>query len=146
MKSAVFALHDDRRGRSIATGIAVLTLATAAGVALSQVAGPTEARGASTKALDSIDLSAEIDGLSGRQLRARLVTIEPGGHTAAHSHTDRPTLEYVVQGDAIEVRNGVEIPHKAGDVTANTREVSSHWWKNAGSVPVILLPVDVYKP
>lgn len=120
-----------RRSRSIVAAVAVLTLATAAGVAVSQIAGPAEAKGASTKVLGSIDLSTEIDGLAGRQLRARRVTIEPGGHTAAH---------------AIEVRNGVEIPHRAGDTTANTREVSSHWWKNAGTVPVILLPVDVYKP
>ncbi|MCY7386997.1 MAG: cupin domain-containing protein [Burkholderiales bacterium] len=115
------------------------------GIAFSEALGPTVAKGASTKALGSIDLSTEIDGLSGRQLRARLVAIEPGGHLAAHSHRDRPTMEYVVQGNVIEIRNGVEIPHGPGEMVIATREVS-HWWENRGTTTVLLLPVDIFKP
>lgn len=108
-------------------------------------AGPTDSQGSTSKSLGSIDLSTQIDGLTGRQLRARLVTIAPGGHLAAHSHKDRPTMEYVVQGNVIEIRNGVEIPHVAGDMVSATSEVS-HWWENRGTETVVLLPVDVYKP
>lgn len=115
------------------------------GQALSQAVAPTSAKGATTKALGTIDLAGEIDDLAGRQLRARLVTIEPGGHVAAHSHQGRPTLEYVIQGNVIEIRNGIEIAHGPGDVVAANHEVS-HWWENRGSVPVVLLPVDVFKP
>jgi quercetin dioxygenase-like cupin family protein len=110
-----------------------------------QSIGPTDARGSTTKALGSIDLAGEIDGLSGWQLRARSVTIEPGGHVAAHSHKGRPTMEYVVQGNVVEIRNGVEIRHQAGDMVMAAHDVT-HWWENRGSIPVILVPVDLYKP
>ena len=73
------------------------------------------------------------------------MTIEPGGHGAAHNHKDRPTLEYVVQGNAVEIRDGVEIPHVAGDLVVAAPEVW-HWWENRGTTPVLLLPVDVFKP
>lgn len=108
-------------------------------------APPSDNKDTASKPLGSIDLSNEIEGMSGRQLRARLITIQPGGHTAAHSHDGRPTLEYVVQGDVVEIRNGVEVMHHAGDMVASTHEVS-HWWENRGTVPVLLLPVDVFKP
>jgi quercetin dioxygenase-like cupin family protein len=109
-----------------------------------QSAGPSEGKNLTTKVLGSIDLPVEREE-SKRQLRARLVTIEPGGHGAAHNHKDRPTLEYVVQGNVVEIRDGVEIPHVAGDLVIATPEVW-HWWENRGTTPVLLLPVDVFKP
>lgn len=133
------------RSRRVKVGAALGVAAAMTGIAFSQGLGPADGKGASTKALGSIDLSTEIEGLSGRQLRARLVTIEPGGHTSAHSHKDRPTMEYVVQGNVIEIRNGVEVPHGPGEMVSATREVS-HWWENRGTTPVVLLPVDVFKP
>jgi len=110
-----------------------------------QVIGPTDSKGGNTKALGAIDLATEIEGMSGRQLRARLVTIEPGGHLAAHSHKDRPTMEFVVQGNVVEIRNGIEVQHGPGEMVMATREVS-HWWENRGTMPVVLLPVDIFKP
>jgi quercetin dioxygenase-like cupin family protein len=122
--------------------IVVFTAATS--MALAQVQGPSESKGVSLKTLGTIDLSTEVEGLSGRQLRARVSTIEPGGHVAWHSHKDRPTLEYVVQGNVVEIRNGVEIQRSAGEVAICTSEVS-HWWQNRGTTPVVLLPVDIVK-
>jgi len=113
--------------------------------ALSQSTGPTDSKGSTTKVLASIDLASEIDAITGRQLRARLVTIEPGGHTTAHSHKDRPTVEYVLQGTVVEMRNGIEIQHQAGDMVLGRHDVN-HWWENRGTTPVVLLPVDVFKP
>ncbi len=107
-------------------------------------APPTEAKGSATQALGSIDLGPEVN-LAGHQLRARAVTIEPGGHLAAHTHRGRPTMEYVAQGTVIEVRNGVAIEHKAGTMVPATNGVT-HWWENHGTVPVVLVPVDVVKP
>ena len=115
------------------------------GAVHAQSIGPTDAKGSTTKALGSIDLAAEIDGLSGWQLRARSVTIQPGGHVAVHSHKGRPTMEYVAQGNVVEIRNGLEIRHQAGDMVMAAHDVT-HWWENRGSVPVILVPVDLYKP
>lgn len=123
----------------------VLSFAVTLGSAAIDARGPSDAKGAGTKALGAIELSDEVDGVTGRQLRARSVTIEPGGHTTAHSHKDRPTMEYVAQGTVIEIRNGVEIQHVAGEMVAATKEVS-HWWVNRGTVPVVLVPVDVFKP
>lgn len=115
------------------------------GAVSAQGTGPTDAKGATTKIFGSIDLAGEIDGLSGWQLRARSVTIEPGGHVAAHSHKGRPTMEYVAQGNVVEIRNGVEIQHQAGDMVEGTHDVT-HWWENRGTIAVILVPVDLYKP
>ena len=131
--------------RWIAIAVASSVAVTLVVVAHSQGAGPSEARGVTTKPLGAIDLANEVEGMSGRQLRARLVTIEPGGHVALHSHKDRPTMEYVIQGQPVEIRNGIEISHQPGDLVIATREVS-HWWENRGTTPVVLLPVDIYKP
>jgi quercetin dioxygenase-like cupin family protein len=108
------------------------------------VAPPKEAKGGSTKSLGSIDLAPEVQ-LPGYQLRARAVTIEPGGYLAAHTHQGRPTMEYVAQGTVIEVRNGVATEHKAGTMVPAMNGVT-HWWENHGTVPVVLVPVDIAKP
>ena len=110
-----------------------------------QPSGPTENKDVTSKALASLDLAGEIPDGAGRQLRARAVTIEAGGHTAAHTHVNRPTLEYVQQGNVIEIRHGVEIPHAAGEMVAAGNGVS-HYWVNRGHVPVVLIPIDVFKP
>ena len=72
--------------------VAVVTI----GAALSQQTPPTENKGVSVKSVGAMDLGGEIDGLSGRQLRMRYITMEPGGHFAVHNHKDRPTLEYIL--------------------------------------------------
>ncbi len=135
--------------RSMRAALVPLAVASAisfvAGIAFSQAVGPSSSKGVVTKPLGSINLSAEIEALPGHQLRARVATIEPGGQIATHNHKGRPTMEYVLQGNVVEIRNGVEIPHGPGDMVVATNEVS-HWWENRGAVPVILLPVDVFKP
>ena len=136
----------DFRFRSRALSLPLFLVAVVvSGVAFSQLTGPTESKGGTTKALGNIDLASEIDSVAGRQLRARLVTVEPGGHLAAHSHKGRPTLEYVVQGNIVEIRNGVEIPRSAGDLIVANHDVS-HWWENRSAAPAVLLPIDVFKP
>jgi len=107
-------------------------------------AGPSESRLVSNKLLSAVDLADEV-GLVGFQLRSRAVTIEPGGHTAAHIHQGRPTLEFVAQGVVVEVRNGVLLEHRAGAMVQGVNGVH-HWWENRGTVPVVLVPVDIVKP
>jgi quercetin dioxygenase-like cupin family protein len=113
-------------------------------IAYSQLSGPSDSKGTTTKSLGSIDLTKEIEDISGRSLRARAFTIEPGGHGGVHSHKGRPTLEYVLQGNVVEIRNGVEIPHGPGELVLGTGDVN-HWWENRSNAPVVLLPIDVYK-
>ena len=43
-----------------------------------------ETRGVSVRALATVDLAPEIEGMAGRQLRMRMVTIEPGGRLRPH--------------------------------------------------------------
>lgn len=45
-----------------------------------------------------VDLGPEIEGMAGRQLRMRVLTIEPGGYIGLHSHEDRPAVVYFMQG------------------------------------------------
>jgi quercetin dioxygenase-like cupin family protein len=131
---------------TICVKYALLMLAVVTCVAGSaQSSGPTNTKYATSKELVSMDLAGEIPDGAGRQLRARAVTIEAGGHTAAHTHVNRPTLEYVLQGNVIEIRNGVEIPHAAGEIVPAGNGVS-HYWENRGHVPVVLMPIDVFKP
>ncbi len=134
-----------RRLKSTRPALLLLGLvALVSGIAYSQLSGPSDSKGSTTKSLGSIDLSKEIEDISGRQLRARTVTMEPGGHGAVHSHKGRPTLEYVLQGNVIEIRNGVEIAHGPGDLVVATGGVN-HWWDNRSSSTVVLMPIDVFK-
>ena len=41
-----------------------------------------ETKGVTVKLLATVDLGPEIEGMAGRQLRMRMVTIEPGGSSA----------------------------------------------------------------
>jgi quercetin dioxygenase-like cupin family protein len=63
-----------------------------------------------------------------------------------HSHGERPAIIYVVQGDIVEFASNCAAPihHAAGDVVAETHEVS-HWWKNLGDKTVVLLSADLLK-
>lgn len=38
-----------------------------------------ETKGVTVEVLSTVDLASEIEGMEGRQLRTRMVTIEPGG-------------------------------------------------------------------
>ena len=71
-----------------------------------QQAPPTENKGVKSDVLATIDLGPEIDGMQGRQLRLRLVTTDPGGVNAVHSHKDRPAVVHVLQGTFTEHREG----------------------------------------
>lgn len=110
-----------------------------------QSPAPTENKGVTSKPLGAIDLGPEIEGMAGRQLRTRMVTIQPGGVVAVHSHKDRPCVEYVVQGRVTEYRNGVAQEHGPGELAMATKD-TTHWWENKGDTPAILLPVDIFKP
>ena len=50
-----------------------------------------EAKGVTVELLAALDLGPEVDGMAGRQLRMRVVTIEPGRvFGPIHDHVDRP--------------------------------------------------------
>ena len=56
-----------------------------------------ETKGVAVKLLATVDLGPEIEGMAGRQLRMRMVTIEPGGvFGPLHDHKDRPGTVYIL--------------------------------------------------
>jgi quercetin dioxygenase-like cupin family protein len=91
----------------------------------------------------SIDLNSEI-GVDNRDLRLRRLVVQPGGVVPLHSHKGRPALITVVSGQITEYRSSCAAPivHKAGDV-AREAEGISHWWRNEGREPAVLLSADV---
>lgn len=69
---------------------------------LAQMAPPTESKGIAAKVIGTLPLALEISGIENRQLRMRVLTMAPGGVFAIHSHADRPSVEYVLKGQATE--------------------------------------------
>ena len=100
----------------------------------------TAAKGVTDKVLSQIDLAGEKLALQGRLLRVRKLEIQPGGIVPWHSHEDRPALIYVVSGEINEYASNCAVPivHKAGEVARETHG-TSHWWKNNGKAPAVLL-------
>ena len=91
-----------------------------------------------------VGLGDQIGGLDNRRLRLRRLVVQPGGVVPWHSHTDRPALIMTVSGQITEYNSvcAVGIDHKAGDVARETKGVS-HWWKNNGKVPAVLIAADI---
>lgn len=118
-----------------------------AGIALGQQAiqRPTENQGVAQQILATLDLGPEIQGLHGRALRMRVVTIEPGGRFAYHDHKDRPAMVYLLQGTSIEYfGDGSTKPFREGEGYAEGKN-SSHWGENKDQKPLKLLVVDIVK-
>lgn len=105
---------------------------------------PKEHKGFKTLKTEVVDLGPEIDGMAGRQLRLRALSIAPGGLIGVHSHQDRPSVVYALQGiDTITLGDGSKKILKPGDTTSATKD-TTHWHKNEGNEEVLLLAVDVF--
>ena len=110
-----------------------------------QKPGPTTPVGVTDVVRSSTDLSKEPSAIRGRQFRLRQLDIAPGGVVPWHSHDDRPAMIYIVSGEIYEYASNCAVPilHKAGDVSPE-KKGTSHWWKNAGTEPVLLISVDLF--
>jgi quercetin dioxygenase-like cupin family protein len=93
-----------------------------------------------------VDLGPEFPGMEGRQLRLRLLTIEPGGHIGLHNHKERPAVVYFLQGtDTVIQDDGTSQIFKAGDVTGEPGS-AIRWHRNDGQDTVIFVTADIFKP
>jgi quercetin dioxygenase-like cupin family protein len=92
-----------------------------------------------------IDVEKE-QGIKDRTFRMRKLVVEPGGIVPWHSHAERPAIIYIVEGQIEEYASNCAAPilHKAGDVVAETKDIS-HWWKNVGDKTAVLLSADLLK-
>ena len=86
--------------------------------------------GVAVTLLGTVDLGPEIEGMAGRQLRMRMVTIEPGGVLGPiHGHQDRPGIVYVLQGTITDHRDGVATDYGPGVGWPEDRN-TTHWLEN----------------
>ena len=102
-----------------------------------------------TQGVESIDklghvaLDKEFKGMEHRQLRARRITIKPGGVVGIHQHQSRPGFAYILEGEIYEHRQGSEPKlRKAGDISFERTGVT-HWWHNRSKSAVIALVADI---
>src|SRR5258708_11532169 len=122
-----------------------LALAFGVGVAVGQNA-PTENEGVNIIPLTALDLGGEIDGVAGRQLRLRVVTLEPGGVVGIHSHNGRPAVAYVLQGTLTEHVDGGGTHERSEGESWTEGKAITHCAENKGRKPVVVIAVDVFKP
>jgi len=102
-----------------------------------------DTKGIAVKLLGVVDLGPEIEGMEGRQLRMRMVTIEPGGvFGPVHDHRDRPGMVYVLQGTITDHRDGVATDYGPGLGWPEDRS-TLHWLENRGTVPAVEVSVDI---
>lgn len=103
-----------------------------------------ETRGVTVQHLASVDLGPEIDGMAGRELRMRIVTIEPGGVLGPmHDHADRPGVVYILQGTITDHRDGVDREYEPG-VGWPEDKSTLHWLENRGTTAAVEISVDVF--
>lgn len=127
-------------------GILALSLASTVQIANSEDAAPKGNKGFTASKTTVVDLGPEIEGMAGRQLRMRMLTIEPGGYIGIHSHKDRPAVVYVMQGtDEVGQADGSKKTLHAGDTSTATKD-TTHYHRNLGNDNVILIAVDVFHP
>jgi len=105
----------------------------------------TETKGVTVEMLATVDLGPEIEGMAGRELRMRMVTIEPGGvFGPVHDHKDRPGIVYVLQGTITDHRDGVATDYGQGVGWPEDRS-TLHWLENRGPVPAVEISIDIVR-
>ena len=106
---------------------------------------PPATRGVTAKLLATVDLGPEIEGMTGRQLRMRLFTMEPGAVLGPiHDHKDRPGIVYILEGTITDHRDGVATDYGPGVGWPEDRN-TMHWLENRGTTPAVEISVDIVR-
>ncbi len=110
-----------------------------------EMASP-ETKGVTVKLLATVDLGPEIEGMAGRQLRMRMVTIEPGGVVGPlHDQRGRPGLVYILRGTITDHRDGVETDYEGPGVGWPEDRNTLHWLENKGTIQAVEVSVDIVR-
>ena len=100
----------------------------------------------SIQPLGRFDLASDFPSLTDRVLRARRITIGPGGSVAWHEHQQRSGVAYLLEGSLIKIRDdgrGVRrIERQAGDAVFESKGVL-HAWENISQHPATAMVIDV---
>lgn len=123
--------------------VLVVALGLMPSAALAQ-AGAKELKPPKVAKTTAIDLGPEVEGMQGRQLRMRVIQLEPGAGVAQCAHKERPEVVYVAQGTITESMGGKVTQYRAGD-TWKAGKDTAHGLQNNGTEPVTLVFVDVFK-
>ena len=104
-----------------------------------------ETKGVTVALLTVLDLGPEIEGMAGRQLRMRMVTMEPGAiFGSIHDHKDRPGMVYVLEGTITDYRDGVTREYGPGPGWPEDKN-TLHWLENRGTTPAMEISVDIVR-
>jgi quercetin dioxygenase-like cupin family protein len=104
-----------------------------------------ETQGVTVSHLAAVDLGPEIEGLAGRQLRMRIVTIEPGGVLGPmHDHKGRPGVVYILQGTITDHRDGVAREYGPGVGWPEDKD-TLYWLENRGTTAAIEISDDIFE-
>jgi quercetin dioxygenase-like cupin family protein len=133
--------------RKIAYALLATTIVLGWGAKIAKTEdAPKDNKGFTSSKSTVVDLGPEFAAMAGRQLRLRVITIEPGGHIGLHSHKDRPAVVYFMQGTVTVIRDdGTSQTFHPGDTTGETGK-TIHWQRNDGKDAVILITADIFKP
>jgi quercetin dioxygenase-like cupin family protein len=102
-------------------------------------------KGVTVQLIGMVALGPEIEGMTGRYLRMRLVTMAPGAvFGPLHDHKDRPGIVYILHGTITDHRNGTDTDYGPGLGWPEDRN-TLHWLENRGTVPAVEISVDVVK-
>ena len=143
-----------RKAASMKQTVVMLAVALAMGIALgmigsqvlnAQQAPLTTVKGVTAKTIASLEIGPQIPELQGRYLRARMVTIEPGGHGRLHSHKDRPAILYILRGTLTSCSpdGKCEELHE-GQARAEGKD-ATHCGENRSTTPHTHLAVEISK-
>lgn len=93
--------------------------------------------------LATVDLGPKFPGMEGRELRMRMVTIQPGGvFGPVHDHVGRSGIVYVLRGTIADHRDGQVTEYGPGVGWPEDR-TTRHWLENTGTVAAVEISVDV---
>jgi quercetin dioxygenase-like cupin family protein len=105
---------------------------------------PVKTHGITEKVMSAVDLGPEIEGMAGRKLRMRLITMEPGAATALHDHKGRPGTVYIIQGTITDHRDGTSKDYGPGAGWPEEKGVT-HWIENKGNIAAVEISVDIFE-
>lgn len=132
------------RTSTAATAVAGLMFVVGSQGVVAQSPAPTENKGIVTEQLHAMELGPEIPAMAGHYLRMRKITVAPGGVIALHNHTDRPAIDYIMQGALIDHR-GTEAKEYTTGMTIFETTKTVHWLENKGTAPAVFVTSDLPK-
>lgn len=111
------------------SAVLAISVISGAQIANSEDTAPTGNKGFTASKTTVVDLGPEIEGMAGRQLRMRVLTIE-SGYIGLHSHEDRPAVVYFMQGtDEVGFAVGSKRIMHPGDTSTATKD-TTHYHRN----------------